>query len=314
MAWCRFVSLFSILRPHVWKAPVSATQLCTVLLCSTSHAWAGGSFQIRVLFSIKPKWKNGRKNARSRPAGLLYERFATARFFLSFFVLLFFFFLATKSQVGGRQREKLIANGDLATGNFEHWVMIYWLQCGCCEIIVRLVGLSWYAQGAVLSWWLDSDCRENTVGSGCLSCYWHIAVGDSGLGADFLWIPNGGVTLHATERLQLLNSSWRGDAVRMQQDKVAFPSVDRRQLQDEVGLRTLWETDGYRAAALLFCYGQNAALKGWLDGEHEENTVGLSCLSRTGLNAVFRWLLKCARIPWAGLPFPWGTKCSLRWG
>ena len=31
----------------------------------------------------------------------------------------FFFFLATKSQVGGRQREKLVANGDLATGNFE---------------------------------------------------------------------------------------------------------------------------------------------------------------------------------------------------
>ena len=40
-------------------------------------------------------------------------------FFLSFF--LFFFFLATKSQVGGRQREKLVANGELATGNFEHW-------------------------------------------------------------------------------------------------------------------------------------------------------------------------------------------------
>ena len=26
--------------------------------------------------------------------------------------LFFFFFLATKSQVGGRQREKLVANGD----------------------------------------------------------------------------------------------------------------------------------------------------------------------------------------------------------
>ena len=75
---------------------------------------AGGSFAIRVSFSIKPKRKNGRKNARSRSARLLCERFATTRF-------LFFFFLATKSQVGGRQREKLVANGDQATGNFEHW-------------------------------------------------------------------------------------------------------------------------------------------------------------------------------------------------
>ena len=39
------------------------------------------------------------------------ERIAPAR--------IFFLFLATKSQVGGRQREKLVANGELATGNFE---------------------------------------------------------------------------------------------------------------------------------------------------------------------------------------------------
>ena len=32
----------------------------------------------------------------------------------------FFFFFFGESQVGGRQREKLVANGDLATGNFEH--------------------------------------------------------------------------------------------------------------------------------------------------------------------------------------------------
>ena len=40
--------------------------------------------------------------------------------FSSFFFLSFFFNLATKSQVGGRKREKSVANGDLATGNFEH--------------------------------------------------------------------------------------------------------------------------------------------------------------------------------------------------
>ena len=56
----------------------------------------GGSFAIRVSFSIKPKRKNGRKNARSRSARLLSERFAIARFFF-FFILFFFFFLATKS-------------------------------------------------------------------------------------------------------------------------------------------------------------------------------------------------------------------------
>ena len=40
---------------------------------------------------------------------------------VSFFLFsFFFFFLATKSQVGHRQREKLVANGDQATGNFEH--------------------------------------------------------------------------------------------------------------------------------------------------------------------------------------------------
>ena len=45
-------------------------------------------------------------------------------FFFSFFFLFFFFFffLATKSQVGRRQREKLVANGDQATGNFEHCI------------------------------------------------------------------------------------------------------------------------------------------------------------------------------------------------
>ena len=43
--------------------------------------------------------------------------------FFVFFLSVFFFFLATKSKVGGRQREKLVANGDLATGNFEHWIL-----------------------------------------------------------------------------------------------------------------------------------------------------------------------------------------------
>ena len=47
------------------------------------------------------------------------KRFATARVFLFFLSFLFFFFLATKSQVGGRQSEKSVAHGDLATGNFE---------------------------------------------------------------------------------------------------------------------------------------------------------------------------------------------------
>ena len=50
----------------------------------------------------------------------------------SFFFL--FFFLATKSQVGGRQREKLVANGDQATGNFEH--------CFCCAAQQRGATLS----------------------------------------------------------------------------------------------------------------------------------------------------------------------------
>ena len=51
------------------------------------------------------------------------------------------------------------------------------------------------------------------------------------MGANFLGIPNGGVTLHATERLQLLDSNLSEDVVRMQQGKVAFP---------------LWTEDSYK--------------------------------------------------------------------
>ena len=45
---------------------------------------------------IKPKRKSGRKNARSRSARLLWERFATARFFISFF---FFFWRPSRKLV-----------------------------------------------------------------------------------------------------------------------------------------------------------------------------------------------------------------------
>ena len=41
-----------------------------------------------------------------------------------------------------------------------------------------------------------------------------------------------------------------------------------------------------------------------MDGECEENTVGLSCLSLCGLNAVLRWWLECAKIPQSSASFP----------
>ena len=72
----------------------------------------GGSFAIRVSYSIEAKRKNGRKSALSRSARLLLRKNRTSSSFL--------FFLFFGDQVGGRQREKLVANGDLATGNFEH--------------------------------------------------------------------------------------------------------------------------------------------------------------------------------------------------
>ena len=112
MTWCHFVFLFSILRQRAWKAP--ATQLSTGC---TSHAC--GSFAIRVSYSIEAKRKNGRKSA---PASfpICPPSFAKESHLREFF----FLFLATKSQVGGRQREKLVANGELATGNFERCIEI----------------------------------------------------------------------------------------------------------------------------------------------------------------------------------------------
>ena len=105
------LSFLDLATAHAWKAP--ATQLSTV--APRMHV-TGGSFAIRVSYSIEATRKNGRKSAPSRSARLLLRKDRTCASFLSFF-----FFLATKSQVGGRQRKKLVANGDLATGNFEHW-------------------------------------------------------------------------------------------------------------------------------------------------------------------------------------------------
>ena len=87
------------------------SRLCTVLLLSVAPRIrvTGGSFAIRVSFSIKPKRKNGRKDCSLPiwPPSLRKIRDCSIFLFLSFF-----FFLATKSQVGCRQREKLVANGD----------------------------------------------------------------------------------------------------------------------------------------------------------------------------------------------------------
>ena len=54
-------------------------------------------------------------------------------FFVFFFLFFFFFFFATKSKVGDRQREKLVANGDLATGNFEHCLFYHGFFTGDCS-------------------------------------------------------------------------------------------------------------------------------------------------------------------------------------
>ena len=72
---------------------------------------------LRFVFRTRSK-RSGRTEERvllraSRSARLLLRKNRTCANF-------FFLFLATKSQVGSRQREKLVANGELATGNFEH--------------------------------------------------------------------------------------------------------------------------------------------------------------------------------------------------
>ena len=94
---------------------------CTVLLCTVAPRIrvAGGSFAIRVSFSIKlggsgiplppnqteaEEWKK-ECSLPICPPSLRKIRDCSIFHF-------FFFFLATKSQVGGRQHEKLVANGE----------------------------------------------------------------------------------------------------------------------------------------------------------------------------------------------------------
>ena len=58
-------------------------------------------------------------------------------------------------------------------------------------------------------------------------------------------------------------------------------------------VRNTWISWGW-VAFPLWAAGSFEVVIGW---ECEENTVGLSCLSRCGLNAVLRWWRECARIP-----------------
>ena len=70
------------------------SSICTV---APRMRVTGGSFAICVSFSIKPKRKNERKNARSQSARLLCERIATVRVFR--FSLFFFFWRPSRKLV-----------------------------------------------------------------------------------------------------------------------------------------------------------------------------------------------------------------------
>ena len=84
------LSFLDLATAHAWKAP--ATQLSTV--APRMHV-TGGSFAIRVSYSIEATRKNGRKSAPSRSARLLLRKDRTCASF-SFF---FFFWRPSRKSV-----------------------------------------------------------------------------------------------------------------------------------------------------------------------------------------------------------------------
>ena len=90
----------------MWKAPAAQALHCTAeQYCSTSHS--RGRWEFRDLcFVLDETEAEEWKKECSLPS--LPAFFAKDSRLLDFS----FFFLATKSQVGGRQREKLVANGE----------------------------------------------------------------------------------------------------------------------------------------------------------------------------------------------------------
>ena len=111
MTWFHFVSF------DLATARVEST-CYTALHCSTSHARDRWEFR-DLCFVLDQTEAEERMLAPDLPA--FFAKDSQLLEFFLFFVL-YFFFLATKSQVGGRQRKKLVDNGNLATSNFEHWL------------------------------------------------------------------------------------------------------------------------------------------------------------------------------------------------
>ena len=116
--WGHGVSLLSILQVSARVEstccafmPQLLSRLCTVLLCSTSHTRDGWEFRDPCFVLDQTEAEECKKDCSLPicPPSLRKIRDCSIFLFLSFFL---FFFLATKSQVGCRQREKLVANGD----------------------------------------------------------------------------------------------------------------------------------------------------------------------------------------------------------
>ena len=105
----------------MWKAPAAQALHCTALYTVAPRIRvAGGSFAIRVSFWIKlggsgiplpPNQTEAEEWKKECPLPICPPSLRKIRD-CSIFHFLFFNFLATKSQVGGRQREKLVANGE----------------------------------------------------------------------------------------------------------------------------------------------------------------------------------------------------------
>ena len=91
-------------------------RLCTLLLCSTSRRSTRDTWEFRdpcfVLDQTEAAEAEEWKKERSLPICPPSLRKIRDCSIFHFFSFSFFFFLATKSQVGGRQREKLVANGE----------------------------------------------------------------------------------------------------------------------------------------------------------------------------------------------------------